>query len=119
MVSYCTIYTEDSRAPSLAEGYEQKLRFPGKIYRIMKIYTAATANLHVRFESAANQQDIPADQYRQYLRELNDQRRSIVLFHRNWCKKAVIALKEGKSVEPYRIFLKWSRQIPSDQVNPL
>ena len=27
------------------------------------------------------------------------------MFHRNWCKKAVIALKEGKSVEPYHVFL--------------
>ena len=27
------------------------------------------------------------------------------MFHRNWCKKAVIALKEGKPVEPYRVFL--------------
>ena len=27
------------------------------------------------------------------------------MFHRNWCKKAIIALKEGKPVEPYRVFL--------------
>ena len=27
------------------------------------------------------------------------------MFHRNWCRKAVIALKEGKPVEPYRVFL--------------
>jgi len=36
---------------------------------------------------------------------LNDQQRSIVMFHRDWCKKAVIALKEGKPVEPYHVFL--------------
>ena len=27
------------------------------------------------------------------------------MFLRNWCKRAVIALKEGKPVEPYRVFL--------------
>ena len=27
------------------------------------------------------------------------------MFHRDWCKKAVIALKEGKPVEPFRVFL--------------
>ena len=27
------------------------------------------------------------------------------MFHRDWCKKAVIALKAGKPVEPYRVFL--------------
>ena len=37
--------------------------------------------------------------------ELNDQQRSIVMFYRDWCKKAVIALKEGKPVEPYHVFL--------------
>ena len=27
------------------------------------------------------------------------------MFHRNWCKKAVLALKEDKPIEPYRVFL--------------
>ena len=27
------------------------------------------------------------------------------MFHRDWCKKAVIALKEGKPVKPYHVFL--------------
>ena len=27
------------------------------------------------------------------------------MFHRNWCRKADIALKEGKPVEPYHVFL--------------
>ena len=44
-------------------------------------------------------------QYRGMLRELNSKQRAIVMFHRNWCKKAVIALKEGKPVEPYHVFL--------------
>ena len=62
-------------------------------------------NLHVRFGSAATQLEIPPDQYREYMRGLNEQQRSIVVFHRDWCKKAVLALKEGKPVEPYRVFL--------------
>ncbi len=27
------------------------------------------------------------------------------MFHRNWCKQAVKALKNSKPVEPYRVFL--------------
>ena len=27
------------------------------------------------------------------------------MFHRDWCKRAVVALKEGKPVQPYRVFL--------------
>ena len=61
--------------------------------------------MHVRFDSSANQLEIPPDQYREYMRGLNEQQRSIVMFHRDWCKKAVLALKEGKPVQPYRVFL--------------
>jgi hypothetical protein len=48
--------------------------------------STTTSSLHVRFESATNRQEIPADQYRQLLRELNTKQRQIVMFHRNWCK---------------------------------
>ena len=27
------------------------------------------------------------------------------MFHHDWCKRAVVALKEGKPVQPYRVFL--------------
>ena len=29
----------------------------------------------------------------------------MIMFHRDWCKKAVLALKQGKPIEPYRVFL--------------
>ena len=61
--------------------------------------------MQVRFESAANQLEILPDQYREYMRVLNKQQRSMVMFHRDWSKKAVLALKEGKPVEPYDVFL--------------
>ena len=47
---------------------------------------------------------IPADEYRSLLRALNDTSEpwscSI-----DWCKKAILALKQGKPIEPYRVFL--------------
>ena len=98
--------TEESRMHSITEGSEQLTEVSQQdLQDNERILTSATSNLHVRFESAANQQEIPPNQYRQYIRELNDQQRAIVMFHRNWCKKAVIALKEGKPVEPYHVFL--------------
>ena len=39
------------------------------------------------------------------LRELNTKQRAIVTFHRMWCKKTVLVLKDGKPIEPYRVFL--------------
>ena len=29
----------------------------------------------------------------------------MVMYHCDWCKKAVLALKQGKTIEPYRVFL--------------
>ena len=98
--------TEESRAQSMAEGVETLTELSQQELRDNEaILTSGASALHVRFEGASNCQEIPADQYRQYLRELNEQQRSIVMFHRDWCKKTVIALKEGKPVEPYHVFL--------------
>ena len=33
------------------------------------------------------------------------QSREIVMFHRDWCKKAVVALKQGKPTVPYYVFV--------------
>ena len=98
--------TEESRAQSMAEGVEQLTELSQQDWRDNQaILTSGASALHVRFEGASNCQEIPADLYRQYLRELNEQQRSIVMFHRDWCKQTVIALKEGKPIEPYHVFL--------------
>ena len=96
--------TEESRSRSLAEGSESLTEVSQEDLQdnTNMLTSAPMTSLHVRFEGAANKQEIPADQYRQMLRE---KQRAIVMFHRNWCKKAVIALKEGKLVEPYHVFL--------------
>ena len=39
------------------------------------------------------------------LRGLNTKQRHVVMFHRNWCKKAVIAMKQGKPIVPYCLFV--------------
>ena len=39
------------------------------------------------------------------MRQLNDQQKEIVMFHRNWCKEAVIALRNDRPVKPYNVFM--------------
>ena len=97
--------TEESRMQSVAEGSEQLTEVSQQDLQDNQNILASGQNLHVRFESAANQLEIPPDQYREYMRGLNDEQRSIVLFHRDWCRRAILALKEGKPVEPYHVFL--------------
>ena len=90
----------------MAEGSEQLAEVSQQdLHDNKNILTSASTSLHVRLESVTNQQEIPPDQYWQYVRELNDQQRSIVMFHCDWCRKAVLALKKGKPVEPYHVFL--------------
>jgi hypothetical protein len=64
-----------------------------------------STNILQRYESACNQEIISPEQYRKMMRELNDKQRHFIMIHRRWCKKAVKALKTGKPVEPYQIFL--------------
>ena len=97
--------TEESRMQSMAEGSEQLTEVSQQDLRDNESILTSGPNLHVRYESAANQLEIPPHQYREYMRGLNEQQRSIVMFHRDWCKKAVLALKDGKPVEPYHVFL--------------
>ena len=97
--------TKDSTLQSVAEGIEQLTEVSQHDLQDNQNILAAGPNLHIRFESAANQLEIPPDQYREYTRRLNNEQKSIVMFHRDWCKKAVLALKEGRSVEPYHVFL--------------
>ena len=98
--------TEESNLRSTAEGSEQLTEVSQQDLIDNQNILTSGPNLHVRFEGAANQQEIPPDQYRQYIRELNDQQRAIVMFHRDWCKKLyILALKEGTPVKPYHVFL--------------
>ena len=93
--------TEEQRLHSLAEGSEQLTEVSQQDLQDNQ-NMLSQSSLHLGFESAANEHEIPAEHYRQYIREMNDQQKSIVLFHRDWCKKAVLALKANK---PYHVFL--------------
>ena len=98
--------TEQARAQSLAEGSELLTDLSQEDLRDnANLLTSTTTNLQTRFESAANRNEIAADEYRRLLRELNVKQKAIVMFHRNWCKKAILALKQGKPIEPYGVFL--------------
>ena len=96
--------TEEHRLQSIAEGSEQLTEISQQDLQDNQSITSQSS-LHIRFESSANKQEIPPEQYRQYIRELNDEQRSIVMFHRDWCKKTVLALKQNKPVEPYHVCL--------------
>ena len=63
------------------------------------------AELHARYESEALKEEIPPDEYRSMIRNLNKKQLHIVRFHRKWCKKTFISMKDGRPIVPYRVFL--------------
>ena len=99
--------TEEGRSRALEEGEEPLTEVaPEDLRDHANLFDSSTScNLQARFESAANKEEIPADEYRRLLRGLNEKQRGIVMFHRSWCKKTIIALKNGEPIIPYRVFL--------------
>ena len=61
--------------------------------------------MHARYQSEAIKEEIPPEEYRMMMRQLNRKQLHIVKFHRNWCKKTLIALRNGYPIIPYRVFL--------------
>lgn len=64
-----------------------------------------TIPLLLRFSSETNRELIPPERYCELMRGLNHKQKLIVNFHRRWCKDAIVALKQGNPINPYRIFL--------------
>ena len=98
--------SEESRLQEV-EGYEQPTNLEEEdIQASSTLSTQPTgsfvAQLHARYEAEANKQELPAEEYRAMMRLLNEKQ---FKFHRRWCKQAVIAMKHGQPVKPYRMFL--------------
>ena len=57
------------------------------------------------FTSESSQQLMSSEEYRSALRNLNNKQRQVVVFHRAWCKKALVAMRSAQQVELDRVFL--------------
>ena len=64
-----------------------------------------TTPLLQRFTLETNRALIPPDEYCQLMRGLNTKQRQIVNYHRKWCKDAVVSMKKGEAIKPYRVFV--------------
>ena len=58
-----------------------------------------------RFNVEANRELFPPDQYCELMRGLNTKQQQVVNFHRKWCKDAVVAVKKGEAIKPYKVFV--------------
>ena len=44
-------------------------------------------------------------QYNRYMKQLNEEQKTVIMYHRKWCKETVLALKQNKPIKPYCLFL--------------
>ncbi len=99
--------TEDNRLRSREEGDEQLTEVSQQDLDEnagLLCNKEPSVRAHARYESAANKEVIPPEEYRTLMRELNSKQKAIVMYHRNWCEKAIVALRNNQPVKPYRVF---------------
>ena len=61
--------------------------------------------LNLKYTKEARKELLTNVQYNKYLQQLNEEQKTIVMYHRKWCKDTVLALKQNKPIKPYCLFL--------------
>ena len=96
----------EQQAHDQAEGIEEMQNIEQYLDANAQIFQQQqTAPLLQRFSAETNRQLLPPGEYRALMRGLNCKQKQVVTFHRRWCKNAVISMKTGQPIKPYRIFL--------------
>uniref|UniRef100_A0A1X7VX18 ATP-dependent DNA helicase n=1 Tax=Amphimedon queenslandica TaxID=400682 RepID=A0A1X7VX18_AMPQE len=101
---YIAPSTEESRARCLYEGSEVLTEVAKEDLQANTDLLNASQSLGVHFKAAANKKDIPSHEYRSLMRGLNSKQREMVMYNCDWCKRAVVALRNNARIEPYRMF---------------
>ena len=62
-------------------------------------------SLSLKYTKEARKELLTTQQYNKYMQHLNEDQKLVIMYHRKWCKEAVVALKENKPIKPYCLFL--------------
>ena len=65
-------------------------------------------SLNTKYTKEARKELLSPREYNKCMRQLNTEQKTMVMYHRKWCKETVIALKQHKLVKPYHVFLSGS-----------
>ena len=65
-------------------------------------------SLNTKYTKEARKELLSPREYNKCMRQLNTDQKTMVMYHRKWCKETVIALKQHKPVKPYHVFLSGS-----------
>ena len=65
-------------------------------------------SLNTKYTQEARKELLSPREYNKCMHQLNTEQKTMVMYHRKWCKETVITLKQHKLVKPYHIFLSGS-----------
>ena len=65
-------------------------------------------SLNIKYTKEARKELLTTHEYNKCMWQLNTEQKTMVMYHRKWCKETVIALKQNKPVKPYHVFLSGS-----------
>ena len=65
-------------------------------------------SLNTKYTKEATKELLSPHEYNNCMRQLNTEQKTMVMYHRKWCKETVIALKQHKLIKPYHVFLSGS-----------
>ena len=62
-------------------------------------------SLNLKYTKEAKKELLTNQQYNNHMQHLNAEQKVIVMYHRKWCKEAVLAMKQNKPIKSYYLFL--------------
>ena len=63
------------------------------------------ADFALRYRTQRNPAMLSAKEYNKMMQDLNGEQQVAVFHHQRWCKETVSALKHGRDMQPYRLFI--------------
>ena len=62
-------------------------------------------SLNLKYTKEARKELLTTQKYNKYMQDLNQEQKTVVMYHRKWCKESLLALKQNKPIKPYYLFL--------------
>ena len=62
-------------------------------------------SLNLKYTKEARKELLTTQKYNKYMQDLNQEQKTVVMYHRKWCKESLLTLKENKPIKPYYLFL--------------
>ena len=67
-------------------------------------------SLSLKYTKEARKELLTTEEYNKYMQHLNEEQKVVIMYHRKWCKEAVVALKTKSANKTILLISQWSRR---------